>query len=524
MPRVRASIGALALAFCLFPLGAAPLSAQELIPQGPIQTALVHHTVTTFNSEAQQKFDEGLTLIYAFNRDEAAKRFARAAQLDPSFAMAYWGIALANGPNLNYGMTAARLTAANEALAKAKTLAPGASTEEQRYVAALAVRYAEKYAGRDAMRPGYLAYRDAMAKLHADYPDDLDAATLYAESVMDVEDWGWQDGRPTGSAALLAPLLESVLARNPDHVGANHYYVHVMDFPSAAERALPSAMKLSALPAEPAASHLVHMSGHNYLDNGLYAPLERDNKIAVDDDRRYAASIGKTPPQLDYFFHNLDFYLGGSLMLDDRAETERALAIGRSTGRTGIAVLAYARERRWDDVLAAPQPSSDYETLAWHYARGIAFVGKRDARGAHAELTELDKLLADATGFTKNYAGSLTKLLSARVAHLEGEDAAATTKLRELIVTLAPLPPEVVAPWYYPIGEWLGAILFQSGDFSGAEAAYRADLKRTPHNARALFGLMQTLSREGRAEDARALSLEIAQNWRGPMSDLRMDD
>jgi tetratricopeptide (TPR) repeat protein len=512
-------------ALLLLILLASPTFAQELIPQGPIQTALVHHQATTFNSEAQQKFDEGLTLIYAFNRDEAAKRFARAAQLDPSFAMAWWGVALANGPNLNYGMNAARLTASNEALAKAVRLAPGASQEEQRYVAALAVRYPQTYSGAAAMRPGYLAYRDAMAKLHADYPDDLDAATLYAESVMDVEDWSWSPtGEPAGSAALLSGLLESVLARNPDHVGANHYYVHVMDFPGVAERALPSAMKLSALPAEPAASHLVHMSGHNYLDNGLFGPLERDNKIAVDDDRRYATSIGKTPPQLDYFFHNLDFYLGGTLMLDDRAETERALTIARSTGRNGVGVLAYARERRWDDVLAYPQPSGTYDTLAWHYARGVAFAAKHDGRGAHAELTELDTMLADATGFTKNYAASLAKLLSARVAHLEGDDAAATTKLRELIVTLAPLPPEVVAPWYYPIGEWLGEFLFQSGDYAGAEAAYRMDLKRTPHNARVLFGLMQTLSREGRTDEARALALEIAQNWRGPLSDLRLDD
>ncbi len=449
--------------------------------------------------------------------------------------MAWWGIALANGPNLNFGMNAARLAAAKEALAKAARLAPGASQEEQRYVAALAVRYPQSYAGAEAMRPGYLAYRDALAKLHADYPDDLDAATLYAESVMDVEGWGWTpSGQPTGSAALVAPLLESVLARNPDHVGANHYYVHVMDFPGAAERALPSAMKLSALPAEPAASHLVHMSGHNYLDNGLFGPLERDNKIAVDDDRRYAASIGKTPAQLDYFFHNLDFYLGGTRMLDDRAETERALSIALSTRAKGpnqgveaIQALAFARERRWDDVLRLPPAPTDapgFEGFTMRYARGVALAAKHDARSAHAELTELDKAVAEGSGFAKTYGAGLSKLLGARIAHLEGDDAAAAAKLRDVIATVASLPPEVFAPWYYPTGEWLGEILFQSGDFAGAETAFRADLKRTPHNARALFGLMQTLSREGKTDEARTLSLEIAQNWRGPMSDLRLDE
>jgi len=311
--------------------------------------------------------------------------------------------------------------------------------------------------------------------------------------------------------------------------------VHVMDFPGVAARALPSAMKLSALPAEPAASHLVHMSGHNYLDNGLFGPLERDNKIAVDDDRRYAASIGKTPAQLDYFFHNLDFYLGGTLMLDDRTETERALSIAISTrakgpnqGANAVQALAFARERRWNDVLAlppAPADASGFEGFTMHYARGVAFSAKHDARGAHAALADLDKKVAEGTGFfAKNYGGGLSKLLGARIAHLEGDDVTATAKLRDVIAMTASLPPEVFAPWYYPAGEWLGAILFQSGDFSGAEAAYRADLKRTPHNARALFGLMQTLTREGHTDEARALSLEIAQNWRGPMTDLRLDD
>jgi len=515
----------LALAFASFAWP--PAFAQELIPQTVTpQPALIHHPVSTQIPDAQQKFDEGLTLVYAFNRDEAAKRFTNAAELDPKLAIAWWGVALANGPNLNFGMTAARVTAANDALAKAKALETGASPEERRFIEALAARYPATYAGSAAARGGYLTYRDAMAKVHADYPGDLDAATLYAESILDVEDWGWHDGQPTGSAATVAPLLESVLKRNPDHVGANHYYVHVMDFPGAAERALPSAMKLSGLPAEPAASHLVHMSGHNYLDNGLFGPLERDNKIAVDDDRRYAASIGKTPAQLDYFFHNLGFYLGGTLMLDDRAETDRAIAIARATKGGGIDSLAYARERRWEEVLALPVPekANSFDGLQGHYARGVAFVGSHDVRGAHAELATLDATLVDATGFLKNFAEALDKLLAARVAHLDGDDATATARLREVVAVVAPLPPEVFAPWYFPTGEWLGGILLHDGDFAGAEAAFRADLKRTPHNARALFGLMQTLSRQGRIDEARALSLEIAQNWRGPLSDLRLDD
>ncbi len=505
----------------------APVSAQEQIPQttAPVP-ALVHHAVSTQNAEAQAKFDEGLTLIYAFNRDEAAKRFAKAAELDPRLAMAWWGVALANGPNLNYEMSDARVTAANDALAKAKTLLAGASPEERKLIEALAVRYPQKFASKAAARPGYVAYRDVMAKVHADYPDDLDVSTLYAESAMDVETWGWRDGQPTGCAVTVAPLLEAVLKRNPDHVGANHYYVHIMDFIGVAARALPSAMKLSALPAEPAASHLVHMSGHNYLDNGLFGPLERDNKIAVDDDRRYAASIGKPPGQLDYFFHNLDFYLGGSLMLDDRAETERALSIGRPFRGPSIAALPYARERRWADVLALPLSGNphSFDALIVHYARGLAFAAKGDKVAARSELAVIDQASAEAIGFLKNVASSLDLLLGTKVAHLDGDDTTAASRLRAFIAIAAPLPPEALAPWNFPAGEWLGTILFQKGDYDGAEAAFRADLKRTPHNARALYGLMQTLTREGRVAEARPLALEIAQNWRGPFSDLRLDE
>jgi hypothetical protein len=517
----RLTIG-VAAALLLWPRLAA---AQVAAVQPPVQTALAHHQVGTTSAEAQHAFDEGLTLVYAFNRDEAAKRFAKAAQLDPKLAMAWWGVALANGPNLNFGMSPARVGAANDALAKAKALEAGASPEERRYIDALAARYPPKFVAPGEARNGYLAYRDAMAKLHADYPDDLDAATLYAESAMDVEEWGWHDGQPTGSAALVAPILESVLKRDPGHVGANHYYVHVMDFAGVAERALPSAERLSALPIEPAASHLVHMSGHNYLDLGLFIPLERDNRTAIDDDRTYAASIGKTPWQLDYFGHNLDFYLGGSLMLDDGPDIDRAVGFSKTSGGAR-GVLAYARERRWDDVLAWPAPVSTaiFDGFLWHYARGLAFAARHDAASAHAELAVLDEATSTATGYLRNVVGSLDLLLGGRVARLDGDNATAVARFRSVIAQNAALPPEVFAPWYFPAGEWLGGTLLASGDLSGAEAAFRADLKRTPHNARALFGLMQTLSRQGRTEEARALALEIAQNWRGPLSDLRLDD
>jgi hypothetical protein len=489
-----------------------------------VQTALVHHAVSTVVPAAQSYFDQGLTLIYAFNRDEAARRFLKAAQADPSLAMAWWGVALANGPNLNFDMDAKRVRAAHDALSKAKALEISASPEEVRYIEALAVRYPAKPVSKDEEKTYYAAYRDAMAKLHADFPDDLDAATLYAESVMDVDDTGWTGDKPTPATALIVGVLESVLARDPNHVGANHYYVHTMDYIGVAQRALPSAERLSALPAEPAASHLVHMSGHIYLDVGMFGPLERDNRTAIDDDRTYAASLKEGPEKLDYYQHNLDFYLGGALMLDDIPEAERALGFAKQSKDGTAILLGYARERRWDDVLSYAEPTDSFTLTVWHYVRGIARAEVQNTIEARAELAALQATMAGAKGFRERAGAMLALLLGARVAHLEGDDATAVKRLREVVATAATLPPEVFSPWYFPAGEWLGGLLLGTGDLAGAEAAYRADLTRTPHNARSLYGLQQTLIREGRTAEARALADEIAANWRGPQSDLRLDD
>jgi hypothetical protein len=500
--------------------GARAASAQS----APVQAALVHHLVSTSVPAAQSAFDEGLTLVYSFNRDEAARRFERAATLDPSLAMAWWGVALAEGPNLNFEMEPDRRKKANAALTSAKALEAKASPEERRFIDALALRYPADGAPAGDSEKTYAAYRVAMAKLHADFPDDPDAATLYAESVMDVSDFGWTDGKASADGMLVATTLEDVLHRQPLHVGANHYYVHVMDSPTDATRALPSAERLSALPAEPAASHLVHMSGHIYLDLGMFGPLLRDNKTAVDDDRAYANErTGGDPWKLDYFGHNLDFYTGGALMLDDRAEIERAVGFSKGSTRAHF-VLAYVRERRWDDALAWPLPAgaSAFEKLPWMYAHGVALASRGDIAGAQAQRATLEATIAGVGGRVAGYGSVLSKMLDARIAHANGDDATAVGELRSVIATTAGLPPEVFPPWYYPAGEWLGTILLGRGDLPGAEAAFRADLSRTPHNARVLYGLMQTLSRQGRLPEARALAPEIAANWRGPAEDLRL--
>jgi len=212
-------------------------------------------------------------------------------------------------------------------------------------------------------------------------------------------------------------------------------------------------------------------------------------------------------------------------MLDDKPEVERAVGFARTNPDRAHYVLAYLREGRWNDVLAWPEPNGEqtFEKMAWTYARGVAYAGLGDVAAAKAQRSALDALYAGKTArYITGYGGALDGLLGARIAHASGDDPGAIALLRSVVAETTPLPPEAFAPWYFPTGEWLGAILLQSGDAAGAEAAYRADLVRTPHNARALYGLMRSLTRQDRSAEARLLATELVANWRGPLDDLRL--
>jgi hypothetical protein len=499
-------------------LASAPATARA---DAPPQKALVHHAVSTQSAQAQEFFDEGLTLIYAFNRAEAQKRFRAAAAADPGLAMAWWGVALGAGPNLNYEMTAENWKTVREALAKAQPLLAGASPEERRLIEALAKRYPAKA----TTDPDAAAYRDAMAAVHRDYPADDDVATLYVESVMDADDWGFTDaGAPIGDTANLVAILDGVISRTPSHPGANHYFVHLNDSQATAGRALAAANRLSALPVEPAASHLKHMSGHIYFDLGLFAPMQHDNELAVDYDRAFAQATGQKPDALDYYFHNLDFYTGASLMLGDDPATARATGFFAEFETPDVPLILDRRQRFAEALAALPAPKKDATAgwlARWHYARGIALVSLGRTAAAETELAAMQAEIAATDGYRRRFLESQVTMLSARIAYARGDRAAAEAKLRGLIAAVAPLPPEVFPGSLYPIGEWLGWMLLQDGDGPGAEAAFRADLARTPHNPRSLYGLMQALSEQDRTAAGDGYALEIARNWRGSYADLR---
>jgi Flp pilus assembly protein TadD len=481
--------------------------------------ALVHHQVSTKVAGAAQKFDEGLTLVYSFNRQEARKRFEEAARLDPKLAIAWWGVALAVGPNINEKMKADDLSAARDALVKAQALQSGASPEEQRYIAALALRYpADVDAG--TAQP-YAAYRDAMKALATDYPDDLDASVLYAESIMDLGGLAYVNHAPSADHDTIVAVLNAVLARDSHNVGANHYLIHAWDHAGVADRALASANYLSGLNYEPADSHLQHMPGHTYLDVGDLGSLEDVGRLSSLDDDAYAKSLGVDPFTLVYHRHDLDFWAGGALLIDDRGEIDQSTA-EYVAGHDGGALMIYARERDFADVDAYPKPGGP-ALSAWRYARFLSALGRADIAAATRELAALDAILEMRFGKapTDIPQGALAH---ARLAHALGDDATAISLLHLSLDEARDRPPEEFSPWFYPAGEWLGDILLQRGDLDGAETAFRDDLKRTPNNPRTLYGLMRTLTREGRLDDARALAPQIAANWRGDSTDLHAPD
>ena len=281
---------------------------KEPEPQPRLMPGLgnAHHPVSTKNKKAQEFFDQGLKFVYGFNHDEARRSFEQAAKLDPKLAMAWWGVALTLGPNYNLPVDAEREKAGYEAAQKAVSLQANASEPERAYINALVVRYSND--PKTDLHQLDRAYKDAMSKLTARYPDDLDAATLYAESIMNLNPWHlWApDGKPAEGTEEIVSVLESVLKRAPNHLGANHYYIHAVEASPHPERGLASAARLEKL--APAAGHLVHMPAHIYARVGDHSAAAHSNEVAAAADKKFLAETrqqGVYP--LMYYSHNLHF-------------------------------------------------------------------------------------------------------------------------------------------------------------------------------------------------------------------------
>jgi tetratricopeptide (TPR) repeat protein len=509
----------------------------------------LHHPVSTKNPEAQQFFDQGLRFIFAFNHEEAVKSFSRAAELDPDLAMAHWGIALALGPNINMDVDPAREIAAYGAVQKALALSSKATEAERGYINALARRYSND--PKADLRKLAVDYNDAMGALMKRYPDDLDAATLCAESGMDLRPWKlWKpDGTPEAGTEEIVRVLESVLRRDPNHLGANHYYIHAVEASPNPERALPSAERLKTL--APAAGHLVHMPAHIMMRTGDYPAAAKANAIAADVDREYMRQTNNSAGMyaLMYFNHNLHFLANAASMAGNYGETiaaanEFAANVAPALGDPQLGafldgyaptpILMHARFGKWDEVLKAKQPASTLplSTGYWHMTRGLAFAAKANRASAQKELEGLiavEKTLPAAypMGVTNSGADVLRvaeHLLRGRVAWAAGDKDGAIASFRTAVELEDKLGYDEPPVFFYPIRETLGSALLQSGKIEDAEQVFRADLERNPRNGRSLFGLLETLRRQGKSEAARFVQREFDSAWKTADVKLKLEE
>jgi len=494
-----------------------------------------HHKISTKVPLAQRYFDQGLRLVYAFNHEEAVRAFKEAARLDPNCAMAYWGVGLALGPNYNLPLDPERNRAAYAATQKAVKFAPKASAAERAYIAALAKRYSlAPDADRKALDQ---AYADAMREVAHAYPDDTDAATLFAESLMDLRPWAlWTlDGQPQPGTLEIVATLEAVLKKDPMHPGANHYYIHAIEASPQPDRGLVAAERLHNL--VPGAGHLVHMPSHIYMRTGRYADAADANTQAIKVDEAYIAAVkpaGVYP--MMYYPHNIHFFWAAASMEGrsaDAIRTARKMTNGVSPEMVKemdaieyfvpTALFALARFGKWEEILHEPAPPAGqpYATGIWHYARGLALANtgrldeaasEQQAVAAAAAAMPPERIIGDNT--------PPAALLHLAAEALAGESAArrgqtddAVKHLQEAVRAQDALPYTEPPPWYYPVRQSLGAVLLTAGRPADAEAVYRDDLQRNPENGWSLYGLWQALRARQAEAEAAAVEERFRKAW-----------
>ncbi len=492
--------------------------------------------ISTHSELAQRYFDQGLILAYGFNHAEAYRSFKEASAQDPGCAICAWGEAYVLGPNINKPMDDADVPAAYEASERARAKADGASRVEQALIRALVVRYvAEPVADRAAID---LAYADAMRGVAASYPDDLDVKTLFAEALMDTMPWNYYENPDTPRPATREVLrvLESVIAADPNHAGALHFYIHAVEPSSQPERAEAAADRLG--PLSPGAGHLVHMPSHIYLRVGRYHDASIANEKAAASDETYISQCreqGFYPAS--YYPHNVHFLYASSAFEGRSAvsiEAARKLTAGITPEIVAeiplaeefvpIELYALARFGRWDELERAPAPSASwrYATGAWHYARGLAFAAMGNGVEAGEALVALRAVAAEpalseralASGSTPAALLSIgAKVLEARIAGASGRWEAAISPLKEAVAMQDRLPYTEPPPWYFPTREALGLALLEAGSPAEAESVFREQLGFTPRNGWSLRGLVASLRAQGKTDAARQAQSQLDEVW-----------
>ena len=493
------------------------------------------YKITTNSAEAQRWFDQGLRLVYGFNHHEAQRAFREAARLDPSCAMCFWGIAITEGSNYNDPTNLEREKKAATAAQEAVRLSGGARPAEREMIQALAKRHSSDPAAKREMLDR--AYADAMREVARQYPDDLEASTFFADSMMNLRPWNlWTaDGVPQPGTEEIVVTLERVIARNPNHPGSLHLYIHAVEASREPGRAEAAADRLR--PLMPGAGHLVHMPAHIYWRVGRYGDAVTVNVAAADADRAYFKTATPSPIYRGlYYPHNIDFIWQSAAMQGRSAETVRAAREFASNAPAEMIkqmpdmetapvapIVALVRFGRWDEVLAYPAPPSEwtYTSGVWRYARGVAFNGKGQADLAAGELRALEAILQSVppertVAFffrAKNVLQLAANLLAGEIAAKAGDFTTAERLLRAAVAEQDSHWFTEPPPWYFPVRQSLGAVLLQAGRPGEAEQVYREDLRRNPGNGWSLYGLAASLRAQGKAAEAAQVDESFRKAW-----------
>ena len=497
--------------------------------------------ITTADPDAQRYFDQGMILAFAFNHAESVRSFKAAQTLDPSCSMCFWGEALAIGPNINVTskgkviMSPAERTAAFSAITQALTLAPSASPREQAYIQALASRY---NGDPDTPRaPLDEAWAQAMGKVSETYPNDLTAAAIHAEALMNTMPWNyWSDDLKAKPATqVVIANLERVLEGAPDHPLAQHLYIHALEASSTPEKAEAVADRLTDL--VPGAGHLVHMPAHIFYRVGRYNDAAEANIRAAAVDEAYIAQCnaqGFYPAA--YYPHNIHFLWSSATMQGQRAvsldsaqrvvdnvRVEQVKQFPTIEFFRTVPLLSMVRFGQWQTILSEPQPFEEFRfaEAIWRYARGVAFAATGEVAAARAELAQLEPLQADvAVTFLdkRDYPGSVLvgiaiNLLKGEIAYRQSDYAGAVPHFERAVAAQDLLPYTEPPFWYYPTRQSLGAALLKAGKPVEAEAVYRADLKQYRHNGWSMFGLMQSLEAQGKTAEAAKVKVHFDAAW-----------
>ena len=496
----------------------------------------LHHAVSTKDELAQRLFDQGLIMDYGFNHMESERSFRYAAQIDSNLAMAWWGVALANASNLNSPIDADREKTGYEAIQKALALKQNASPEEQALIDALAKRFTSEE------KPDYAkleqAYADAMAKVAHDYADDPDARTLYVDAIMNTMPWDYyeKNGDPKPGTKTGIAELESIMQRWPQHPGANHLYIHIVEASSSPERAVAAAERLG--PFAPNAGHLVHMPSHIWVRVGRWNDAVQANLMASKADEEYIAQChkqGRYP--LGYYPHNLHMLTFASMM---EGRSKIALEASEKAANQmpkdwqenppsfsamflALPYFAAVRFGRWEEIIAMPAPLDKKGLVRgmWHYARGMAYARRGQFEKADMELDAIDEILnsGNLSEYHARHNSSIPVLQIARntlageTASERGELQRATALLRKAVDLQDHLDYDEPEDWYYGARQSLGSVLLRANRPSEAQAAFEQDLKLHPGNGWSLFGLYQSLRDQGKLAEADAAEAQFKKAW-----------